>query len=127
MSGRLAILIFVSAVLIGCQPSPEPFLVLSGPKNLTRVEVRDTRDEVVWSIRATEPRTLASVYYGVVPEGFVQTAPEAGSQPRSLIDGEVLVTSTVTLRREFTHYGFARGTQGFQANHSEMKNSPSPN
>jgi len=118
-----AVLMGAGAILLGCQSrSPEPFLALSGPKDLTRLEVRDTRGDAVWSIEAIEPRTLTGIFYGVVPEGFVQMLPEAGTPPRPLMDGEVLVTTTVTLRRRFTHYGFARGTQGFQVNYSKMEN-----
>jgi hypothetical protein len=118
------LLLISSAVLVGCHSSSEPFLVLSGPKDLTRIEVRDTRDEVVWSIRAEQPTTLSAIYYGVLPEGFVQVVPDVEVLPRALVDGEVIVATTVTLRREFKHYGVARGARGFLSNHSEMVNLP---
>ena len=116
--GVLGLLTLLSA----CAPAAEPFLMLSGPRDLIRIEVRDTRAEVVWSIEADEPKTLPAILYGEVPEGFVQLAPEPGTPPRPLVDREPLVVRTTTLRREFTHYGFARGPRGFQVNHSEMKN-----
>lgn len=120
-----AVVLVAGAVLFGCQPPrSEPFLALSGPKDLTSLAVRDAHGEVVWSIEADEPKTISSIYYGVVPEGFTQTTPRADTLPRDLVDREVLITTTTTLRREFTHYGFARGPQGFQVNHSEMKNLP---
>ena len=108
--------------LFGCAEAEEPFLFLSGPKDLVRIEVRDTRTNLVWSIAADQPKTLEAVYYGVVPEGFVQLAPSVETLPRPLVDRETLVVSTRTLRREFTHYGYARGNRGFQVNHSAMKN-----
>lgn len=117
-----AALLLGIVILNGCEAASQPFLVLSGPKDLVRLEVRDTRAELIWSIEATTPRTLESIYYGVVPQEFVQVVPEPSSLPRDLVDREVLVVTTTTLRREFTHYGFARGSGGFQVNHSEMKN-----
>ncbi len=122
VSPHLLLLLIGSAIFGGCRAPVEPFLVLSGPKDLTRFEVRDGEDEVIWAMSAEESQNLSAIYYGVVPEGFVQIVPEGGTEPRELEDGEVLVTTTVTERREFEHIGFASGTHAFRASHSEMRN-----
>lgn len=124
MPRRSALVPIALGLAIGCQASPEAFLALSGPRDLTRLEVRDTRDETIWSIEAAEPTTLTAIYYGTVPESFTQSVPANGVPPRELEDGEVLVVKLSTLHREFTHYGFARGTHGFQSNHGRMENRP---
>lgn len=122
MRARPALVPIALVLAIGCQAGPEPFLVLSGPKDLIRVEVRDMRDETLWAIEAIEPATLSAIYWGEVPGGFTQSVPASGLAPRELADGEVLVVRLSTLRREFTHYGFARGAAGFQSNHGRMEN-----
>ena len=122
VSPYLLLLLIGSAFFCACRVPVEPFFVLSGPKDLTRFEVRDGEDEVIWAISAEEPQNVSAIYYGVVPEGFVQVSPEGEIVPRELEDGEVLVTTTVTERREFEHIGFASGTHSFRASHSAMRN-----
>lgn len=90
-----------------CGSAPDPFLVLSGPKDLVHFEIRDEVGETVWAVRADPSQTLNSIFYGSVPLGFVQVEPSDGTQPRSLVPGEVLTAETRSRTRVFLHRGVA--------------------
>jgi hypothetical protein len=82
-------------------------MAISGPRDLQEFAVTDGTGVTLWAISADPPQTPESLYYGIVPEGFVQNVPVSGTSPRGLIDGEPLTTTTRTARFLFTHRGVA--------------------
>ncbi len=125
MARRLPGLIaFALLPLLGCavdeRATPDPFLVISGPKAFLRFELRDSAEQVVWRLVAEEPTPLAQLVYGDVPPGFDQEAPAGGERPRSLMAGELLILESITPLRVFRHEGFASG-QRFSIDYWEMK------
>lgn len=96
-----------------CGPPPDPLIAISGPRDLIAFELRDGTGATLWAISAAPPRTPESIYYGIVPEGFVQHTPAAGTPPRGLVYGEPVTTSTRTLKYLFKHRGIASSENGF--------------
>ena len=96
--------------VIACAPriDPDPFLVLAGPKDVMRVEVKDEAGSTLWILDAGSSQDLEAIVYGVVPAGFTQLEPADGRPPRPLEPGELVFTTTKTARRLFTHFGVAR-------------------
>lgn len=96
-------------VLAGCggDDAPEPFLVVSGPRAVARIELRDADRAVVWSLVAEPAAPLAELVYGTVPDGFTQQLPAAGSPPRPLVAGEPLTLEWTTPLRVIVHRGYA--------------------
>ena len=90
-----------------CGPPPEPLMAIAGPRDLLEFAVTDGNGVTLWAISAHPPQTPESLYYGIVPEGFVQKVPVSGTSPRGLIYGEPLTTRTRTSRFLFTHRGVA--------------------
>ena len=90
-----------------CGSAPEPFLVISGPKDLVHIEIRDDEGETIWALRAEPPQSPKSIFYGSAPPGFEQVVPSAGTLPRPLIPGEMLTSETRSLNRIFIHRGVA--------------------
>ena len=88
-------------------------MAISGPRDLVEFELQDGTGTTLWAIAAEPPRTPESIYYGIVPEEFVQVEPTAGTPPRGLVFGEPLTTRTRTVRRLFTHRGMASSKNGF--------------
>ena len=88
-------------------------MAISGPRDLVAFELQDGMGTILWAISAEPPRTPESIYYGIVPEGFVQLAPAAGTPPRGLVFGEPVTTRTRTVRILFTHSGVASSENGF--------------
>lgn len=97
-----------------------PLLVISGPTDLETFAIAKEDGEVLWSIAASEPRTLSRIEYGSVPTGFHQMVPEGNEPPRSLIVGEWLECETVTGDGVFIHQGLATGPETFETATSTM-------
>ena len=95
--------------------------MIAGPEDLTRFELRDSDDVVLWALEAVEPQSPNVLFYGLIPTGFKQQIPESGELPRPLVDGEVLSTTIVTRTLTFEHIGHASGTNSFRAAHGAMK------
>lgn len=90
----------------------ENLLTTSKPSVIESFEVRDDRGAVLWKIHATTPRDVRSISLGEVPEGFVQTIPEAG-RPRDFGTDEELVILTVSTTHTLRHKGVATGPRSF--------------
>ena len=88
-------------------------MAIAGPRDLLEFELRDGTGTTLWAISAEPPQTLESIYYGIVPKGFVQLEPAAGSPPRALIFGEPVTTRTRTVNIFITHRGIASSENGF--------------
>lgn len=97
-----------------------PLLVISGPTDLETFALAKEDGEVLWSIAASEPRTLSRIEYGSVPAGFHQIVPEGNEPPRPLIVGEWLEATTVTRDGIFLHQGLATGPETFEPATSRM-------
>jgi hypothetical protein len=82
-------------------------MAIAGPRDLQEFAVTDGTGVTLWAISADPPQTPVSLYYGIVPAGFVQNVPVSGTSPRALILGEPLTTRTLTARFLFTHQGVA--------------------
>ncbi len=118
--------IFLLAVVgTGCgevEPlEDDPFLVIAGPNEVLRFEVRDSRDSLLWAIEAPAAIHVSRLDYGAVPAGFWQTVPADGTPPPALPAGERLKTVTVTPSRVFTHRGFAVGSAAWEINSNSME------
>ena len=104
-----ALLAAALAVVGACDPSVQgalPLLVVSGPDDFLSFEVRSASGEAIWRLEATQPTPVPTFVYGVVPEGFRQTAPDARG-PRPLDPGEDLLLKSRTTDRVFVHRGYA--------------------
>ena len=95
-----------------CGPPPDPLMAISGPRGLLEFELQDGTGTTLWAISAEPPRTPESIYYGIVPEGFVQVEPTAGTPPRGLLSGEPVTTRSRTVKFLFTHRGIASSETG---------------
>jgi hypothetical protein len=80
---------------------------------VTRFEVHDRHDNVLWRIDATRPVEIGTIDYGVVPAGFRQILPLSG-KPRVLAPGEDLLTAYTTPTDWMRHEGAAVGTSAFK-------------
>lgn len=97
-----------------------PLLVISGPTELESFKIAKEDGQVLWSIAASESRTLNRIEYGSVPRGFHQLVPEDNEPPRSLIVGGWLECETVSREGVFIHLGVATGPETFQTVSSRM-------
>ena len=88
-------------------------MAISGPRDLLEFELQDGSGTTLWAIAAEPPRTPESIYYGIVPKGFVQVQPAPGTPPRGLVFGESVTTRTRTVEILFTHRGIASSENGF--------------
>ena len=116
----LALAMVIVWFLSNCAEERLPLLVISGPTDLETFAIAKEDGEVLWSIAASEPRTLSRIEYGSVPTGFHQMVPEGNEPPRSLIVGEWLECETVTGDGVFIHQGLATGPETFQPVTSAM-------
>ena len=57
-------------------------MLIAGPDDILSFELATTWGETLWRIESDDPRPLEVLYYGVVPEGFRQVDPPAGTPPR---------------------------------------------
>ena len=96
--------------IIACAPrvDRDPFLVLAGPKDVTRFEVTDEEGTTLWLLDARSPQSVDAIVYAAVPAGFIQLEPADRWPPRPLEPGELVITTTTTGRRLFTHFGVAK-------------------
>lgn len=117
MLGLLALV----AACAGEEPEREPFLVISGPRAFTSVELREPDETTIWRLTADPPAPLTALFYGEVPPGFLQELPDASGPPRPLLPGEPLVVVSTTPDREFRHVGYAAGPGRFSIDTWEMR------
>ena len=83
------------------------------PTAVTRMELRDGTNGLLWRIDSSTPRRLGFVDYGIVPEGYVQVFPAVGP-PRPLRNDEHLVLVYTTPEYWRRHAGAAVGTAAFR-------------
>src|SRR5712691_10959549 len=74
------------------------------PTAVTRMELRDANNGLLWRIDSSKPKRLGFVDYGIVPEGYVQAFP-ANVPPRPLRDGEPLLLVYTTADNWTRHEG----------------------
>jgi hypothetical protein len=114
-------LVVMMALVLSCRGEERfALLVISGPEDLESFAIAKEDGEVLWSIAASEPRTLSRIEYGSVPTGFHQLVPAGNEPPRSLIVGEWLECETVTRDGVFLHQGLATGPETFEPVTSTM-------
>lgn len=104
-----------------CDGRGDPLLSIAGPTDIVRFELLDAQGEALWVIDSQQARTLRSLYYGELPDGFAQRVPADGAPPRPLVHDEPLMAETRTLTRLFTHYGHAAGPASFRIAYSTME------
>jgi len=76
-------------LLLACRARPHAAL-FEGPTVVTRLELHDRHNQVLWRIDAVTHEPVQLVEYGSVPPGFKQTVPGRG-RPRPLHPGEPLL------------------------------------
>lgn len=109
-ASRRRILTLLALGVTACAPRSDrdPFLVLAGPKNVMQVAVMDEDGSTLWVLEAKSPQALDAILYAAVPAGFTQLEPADGWTPRPLEPGELVITTTRTTNRLFTHIGVAK-------------------
>lgn len=108
------------SVAVGCGGG-EPLVVIAGPDDVTRIELRTASGETLWLLESDRPRELAWLVLGEVPDGFRQVHPAAGERPRDLEPWEPLELRVVSEKFEFRHYGEAIGTSVFEIENWQLQ------
>ena len=99
---------------LGCTASR--FVEFDGPTVLTRFEVHDASNRLLWRLDGDGSVGVVAFDFGVVPPGYSQVFPSSAA-PRDLVDGEPLLLVYVWLHRGAPwwnrHWGSASGAHGF--------------
>ena len=79
---------------------------------VSRLELHDRDNRVLWRVDATSTHTVREVSYGVVPAGYTQVTPTRGV-PRPLRAGEPLLVIYGVPTGWVRHWGQAAGSAGY--------------
>ena len=101
------------ALLSSLSCRPTDLTNFEEPMEVTRLELHDVQNNVLWRIESAGPRRLSQVDYGVVPTGYRQVIP-GGARPRRLQNRERLLLICSMRGGWLRHWGEAVGDRSFR-------------
>ena len=106
------------ASLMACRDDRN-LVTIDGPLPIMALQISALPGEVLWRIGTARPMVLRAIHYGVIPDGFIQSIPAAGTKPRKMIPGEHVAVVVVAPDYIYRHEGAATNGSGFRGGFGE--------